>query len=224
MSQGEIQGPWISPSLIHYRLYHPVYFEFLADQGEWFSCGNSGEFKTTESGPRAGCKILSNTRKDWELVLHNMADDFEQQEDELLALASIYDERIFIQSSEEKGGQFNVFLELPKSFKLKIQSRYLPRGNKSRTLERADGAEKTGSFELLAVEYLPPIVLNFRFPEDYPSKAPPLFTLSCKWLTVFQVSQIKRNSYIFVKAKSRHSFFFDFSLSYKSNFMFSVVY
>jgi len=152
-----------------------------------------------------------------------MADDFEQQEDELLALASIYDERIFIQSSEEKGGQFNVFLELPKSFKLKIQSRYLPRGNKSRTLERADGAEKTGSFELLTVEYLPPIVLNFRFPENYPSKAPPLFTLSCKWLTVFQVSQIKRNSYISVKAKSRHSFFrFFFSINQILRFQFYV--
>ena len=121
-----------------------------------------------------------------------MADDFEQQEDELLALASIYDERIFIQSAEEKGGQFNVFLDLPKHFKLKIQSRYLPRSNKSRTRESADGAEKTGSFEMLTVEYLPPIVLNFSFPEDYPSKSPPLFTLSCKWLTVFQVSQIKR--------------------------------
>ena len=116
-----------------------------------------------------------------------MADDIEQQEDELLALASIYDERIFIQSSEEKGGQFNVFLELPKSFKLKIQSRYLPRSNKSRTREGANGSEETEGVEVLTVEYLPPIVLNFRFPEDYPSKNPPLFTLSCKWLTVFQV-------------------------------------
>jgi len=122
-----------------------------------------------------------------------MADDIEQQEDELLALASIYDERIFIQSSEEKGGQFNVFLELPKPFKLRIQSRYLPRSNKSRTREGANGAERTESFDLLTVEYLPPIVLNFRFPEHYPSKSPPLFTLSCKWLTVFQVRQIKRN-------------------------------
>ena len=120
-------------------------------------------------------------------LLHNMADNIEQQEDELLALASIYDERIFIQSSEEKGGQFNVFLELPKPFELKIQSRYLPRGNKSRTREGANGAQGTESVESLTVEYLPPIALNFRFPEDYPSNSPPLFTLSCKWLTVFQV-------------------------------------
>ena len=118
-----------------------------------------------------------------------MADNIEQQEDELLALASIYDERIFIQSSEQKGGQFNVFLELPKPFELKIQSRYLPRGMyKSGTREGANGAaQEIESVELLTVEYLPPIALNFRFPEDYPSNSPPLFTLSCKWLTVFQV-------------------------------------
>lgn len=132
------------------------------------------------------------TREDWDLVLHKMADDVEQQEDELLALASIYDERIFIQSSEEKGGQFNVFLELPKPFELKVRSRYLPkdsRSTKNRTSDprSANGAEKTESIDLLEVEYLPPIVLNFRFPEDYPSRNPPLFTLSCKWLTVFQV-------------------------------------
>lgn len=131
------------------------------------------------------------TRKDWDRVLHKMADD-EQQEDELLALASIYDERIFIPSSEEKGGQFNVFLDLPKAFELKIRSRYLPKDSRSKKNRTSDhGAsgttEKTECYELLEVEYLPPIVLNFRFPEDYPSRSPPLFTLSCKWLTVFKV-------------------------------------
>ena len=127
--------------------------------------------------------------KDWDRILHKMADG-EQQEDELLALASIYDERIFIQSSEEKGGQFNVFLELPKPFQLKIQSRHLPKNSRSKkigTSESANAAQKTENYEELEVDYLPPIVLNFRFPEDYPSRSPPLFTLSCKWLTVFQV-------------------------------------
>ena len=122
-----------------------------------------------------------------------MADE-ENQADELLALASIYDERIFIQSSEEKGGQFNVFLELPKPFKLKVQSRYLPKDferRKNRTNDQgACGSQKNDDYNLLEVQYLPPIVLNFRFPEDYPSNSAPLFTLSCKWLTVFQVREI----------------------------------
>ena len=125
---------------------------------------------------------MSNTLEDWDRLISQHG---RRHQITLLSLASIYDERIFIQSSKEKGGQFNVFLELPKLFKLRIQSRYLSRSNKSRTHEGGNGAQETGSVELLTVEYLPPIVLNFRFPEDYASKSPPLFTLSCKWLTVF---------------------------------------
>ena len=38
------------------------------------------------------------------------------------------------------------------------------------------------------VRYLPPIILNFVIPPDYPSKQSPQFTLSCKWLTKCQVT------------------------------------
>lgn len=133
--------------------------------------------------------IHSSVIEDWKLMLHKRVqmEDEEHQGDELLALASIYDERIFIQSSEEKGGQLNIFLDLPKPFQLKVQSRYLPKGSKrSQTKEQGSASEKIDD-DFLEVQYLPPIVLNFRFPEDYPSTSPPMFTLSCKWLTVFQV-------------------------------------
>ncbi|CAJ0954229.1 unnamed protein product [Ranitomeya imitator] len=39
-----------------------------------------------------------------------------------------------------------------------------------------------------AVSFLPPIVLNFELPPDYPSTAPPNFTLSCKWLSPRQLT------------------------------------
>ena len=112
--------------------------------------------------------------KDWDRILHKMADG-DQQEDELLALASIYDERIFIQSSEEKGGQFNVFLELPKPFQLKIQSRYLPKNSRSKkvgTSESANAAQKTENYEELEVDYLPPILLNFQISGRLPFQEP----------------------------------------------------
>lgn len=35
--------------------------------------------------------------------------------------------------------------------------------------------------------FLPPLVLNFELPEDYPSASPPIFTLSSKWMTAAQV-------------------------------------
>lgn len=114
------------------------------------------------------------------------------QADELLALASIYDERIFIQSSEEKGGQLNVFIDLPKPFQVKVRTKNILKGSGRQTDQKDKhgiiAARKNDGYNFLEVLYLPPIVLNFRFPEDYPSKSPPLFTLSCKWLTVFQVS------------------------------------
>lgn len=126
-----------------------------------------------------------------------MADE-ENQEDELLALASIYDERIFVQSSEEKGGQFNVFLDLPKPFKLKVRSRHNSKGSRRHRDRKKEQDSNVAQkdvpdhedYDLLEVQHLPPIILNFRFPKDYPSKNPPLFTLSCKWLSVFQLSKL----------------------------------
>ena len=118
--------------------------------------------------------------------------DEEMQADELLALASIYDERIFIQSSEEKGGQLNIFIDLPKPFQVKVRTKHILKGSRRQTDQEdkrgTKAAQKNDDYNFLEVLYLPPIALNFRFPEDYPSKSPPLFTVSCKWLTVFQVS------------------------------------
>lgn len=37
--------------------------------------------------------------------------------------------------------------------------------------------------------FLPPLVLNFELPPDYPSTSPPAFTLSSKWLSPAQVGE-----------------------------------
>ena len=37
------------------------------------------------------------------------------------------------------------------------------------------------------VSFLPPLVLNFELPSDYPTTSSPVFTLSSKWLTRTQV-------------------------------------
>ena len=51
--------------------------------------------------------------------------DKEQQEDELLALTSIYDENVLSVSddSEEPGGQFLVSLHIPENFSVKSQGK-----------------------------------------------------------------------------------------------------
>lgn len=121
-----------------------------------------------------------------------MATNEEEQEDELNVLASIYDERTFIRSPEDKGGQLNVYLDLSKPFFLRIREGHLPKSfRKDKTVEEPDegGSAARDVFATIKVDYLPPIVLNFELPTDYPSTSPPQYTLSCKWLTNFQVGK-----------------------------------
>lgn len=100
-----------------------------------------------------------------------MSDDKEAQEDELLALASIYDEDEFHRADSAQGGEIQVCLELPPDFKL------LTKGEKQTEHN---------------VCFLPPLVLNFECPEDYPSTSPPNYTLSSKWMTRAQMSSLCR--------------------------------
>uniref|UniRef100_A0A3B3QTA8 RBR-type E3 ubiquitin transferase n=1 Tax=Paramormyrops kingsleyae TaxID=1676925 RepID=A0A3B3QTA8_9TELE len=95
-----------------------------------------------------------------------MSEDQEAQEDELLALASIYNEEEFRRSESTQGGEIQLCLELAKDFKI-----YLKGGKQTE----------------YAVSFLPPLVLNFELPLDYPSTSAPAFTLSSKWLSRAQV-------------------------------------
>ncbi|XP_075712669.1 E3 ubiquitin-protein ligase RNF14-like isoform X2 [Rhinoderma darwinii] len=96
-------------------------------------------------------------------------EDQEAQEDELLALASIYSEDEFKRADAASGGEIQVCLELPSNFKISVKSN-----------SAADSF--TENFEN-TVSFLPPIVLNFELPPGYPSTKPPSFTLSSKWLS-----------------------------------------
>ncbi|XP_067085088.1 E3 ubiquitin-protein ligase RNF14 [Osmerus mordax] len=101
-----------------------------------------------------------------------MSEDQEAQEDELLALASIYDEEEFHRAESDQGGEIQLCLELPPHFKLIVK-----------------GGEKETEYDIC---YLPPLVLNFELPVDYPSSASPVFTLSSTWLTRAQMTSLCR--------------------------------
>ncbi|XP_073507354.1 E3 ubiquitin-protein ligase RNF14-like isoform X2 [Phyllobates terribilis] len=101
-------------------------------------------------------------------------EDQEAQEDELLALGNIFSKEEFKRQDATKGGEIHLCLQLPSAFVISIKSN-------SATNSFADDFENTVSF-------LPPIVLNFELPADYPSAAPPNFTLSCKWLSPAQLT------------------------------------
>ncbi|XP_072231333.1 E3 ubiquitin-protein ligase RNF14 isoform X2 [Leuresthes tenuis] len=101
-----------------------------------------------------------------------MSEDKEAQEDELLALASIYDEEEFHRAESAQGGEIQLCLELPPDFKVVVK-----------------GKPKTTEYDVC---FLPPLVLNFELPADYPSTSAPLFTLSSKWMTKAQMSSLCR--------------------------------
>ncbi|KAM4726027.1 E3 ubiquitin-protein ligase RNF14 [Anableps anableps] len=98
-----------------------------------------------------------------------MSEDKEAQENELLALASIYDEEEFRRGESAQGGEIQLCLELPPDFKLVVKG------------------EKTAEYNVC---YLPPLVLNFELPADYPSTSPPVFSLSSKWMNKAQLSSL----------------------------------
>ncbi|KAM6472964.1 E3 ubiquitin-protein ligase RNF14 isoform 1-T3 [Liasis olivaceus] len=104
------------------------------------------------------------------------SEDKESQEDELLALASIYDEDEFKRAQNVQGGETRISVDMPQNFRISVS------GNLTETLQNSK-LECT-------VCFLPPVVLNFEFPADYPSTSPPLFTLSCKWLSRAQLTAL----------------------------------
>uniref|UniRef100_A0A8I3WBN9 RBR-type E3 ubiquitin transferase n=1 Tax=Callithrix jacchus TaxID=9483 RepID=A0A8I3WBN9_CALJA len=104
------------------------------------------------------------------------SEDREAQEDELLALASIYDGDEFRKAESVQGGETRIYLDLPQNFKIFVS------GNSNECLQNS-GFEYT-------ICFLPPLVLNFELPPDYPSSSPPSFTLSGKWLSPTQVKEL----------------------------------
>uniref|UniRef100_A0A8C5WHU7 E3 ubiquitin-protein ligase RNF14 n=2 Tax=Leptobrachium leishanense TaxID=445787 RepID=A0A8C5WHU7_9ANUR len=103
-------------------------------------------------------------------------EDRDAQEDELLALASIFPEDEFKRSKTSQEGEFQVCLDLPPNFEIHLKS------NTAANILN----ERLHS----TVSFLPPIVLNFELPSDYPSASPPNFTLSCKWLSPKQLARL----------------------------------
>uniref|UniRef100_A0A4W5RPZ8 RBR-type E3 ubiquitin transferase n=1 Tax=Hucho hucho TaxID=62062 RepID=A0A4W5RPZ8_9TELE len=95
--------------------------------------------------------------------------ELEAQEDELLTLASIYSQE-FRRAVSGLGGEIRVTLDLPRDFRVIVKA-----GDKHRDY---------------VISFLPPLVLNFDLPLDYPSTSSPKFILSCKWLSHSQLSAV----------------------------------
>eukprot|EP00794_Sanderia_malayensis_P007348 gene7349-8167_t len=121
-----------------------------------------------------------------------MEEDEESQENELLALESIYDKHQFERSTDDKGGELNIYLDVLSPFQILLPPRRQSSAGIAPQAEDATQGAAVNHQKLteITVNYLPPVVMNFKFPPDYPSKNPPVFTLSCKWLNKAQLSTL----------------------------------
>ncbi|XP_054458908.1 E3 ubiquitin-protein ligase RNF14-like [Anoplopoma fimbria] len=96
--------------------------------------------------------------------------DMEEQEDELLALNSIFDSEEFVRDESKSAGEIRVSVELPADFTVTLKE-----------------GETLRQYE---ISFLPPLLLTFELPEDYPSSSAPSFSLTCSWLTHTQLSAL----------------------------------
>ncbi|ELU14036.1 hypothetical protein CAPTEDRAFT_154469 [Capitella teleta] len=107
-----------------------------------------------------------------------MTTDREAQEDEILALTSIYDDDSFSSSLDDTtgvtSGSFSALLSIPKPFIVRFRNKL---------------NHENPSTEEHNIESLPPLMLSFELPVDYPSQSPPSFNLTCKWLSLRQLSR-----------------------------------
>uniref|UniRef100_A0A7N0U4P1 RBR-type E3 ubiquitin transferase n=1 Tax=Kalanchoe fedtschenkoi TaxID=63787 RepID=A0A7N0U4P1_KALFE len=101
------------------------------------------------------------------------------QEDELLAMESIYGENAI--NLQILGGlrtfQIRLHLEAPGEFVV------------AASLNSSTAGSDDDSYNL-KVQYLPPIVLTCLLPNSYPSNLPPIFTISVKWLDSTKISTL----------------------------------
>ncbi|XP_077440307.1 E3 ubiquitin-protein ligase RNF14-like [Vanacampus margaritifer] len=94
----------------------------------------------------------------------------EEQENELLALQSIFGSDEFARHESKSSGELRVLVELPSGFLVALRE-----------------GETVKQYK---ISFLPPLLLTFELPEDYPSSAPPSFTIRCNWLTHKQLAAL----------------------------------
>ncbi|XP_047943516.1 E3 ubiquitin-protein ligase RNF14 [Salvia hispanica] len=107
------------------------------------------------------------------------------QEDELLAVESIYGDKIVVLENQSgmKCFQALIHVEVPKD--LRVTAKF----NSSASHQNGDGNSSDFSYSF-QVEYLPPIVLTCLLPKSYPSDCPPYFTISVQWLGSAKISDL----------------------------------
>ncbi|OWM88266.1 E3 ubiquitin-protein ligase RNF14 [Punica granatum] len=189
------RGP-TSESLLNPEPRPPNDVENVNDKGETLAVNEEPE----EEGREArSCEVntevadvalrlaeLQTSAEAPELEEKQLSSNDQHQEDELLAVESIYGDSAII--LDRRGGlrsiQIHIHIETEGAFTITAK------------LDSPNHVDSTGnnvddgfsySFE---VQYLPPIVLTLLLPKSYPSHLPPHFTISAQWLDPVKISHL----------------------------------
>ncbi|KAK7859148.1 uncharacterized protein LOC112034943 [Quercus suber] len=107
------------------------------------------------------------------------------QEDELLAMESIYGDNVFILERHKGLRCFQIHIHIEAPGEIAMTAKL----NLSGDLKTENDSSDDFSYSF-KVQYLPPIILTCLLPKSYPSQLPPYFTISVKWLDSSRISNL----------------------------------
>ncbi|KAF6018165.1 RNF14 [Bugula neritina] len=134
---------------------------------------------------------------DKSLKFCSMDTDFDEQENEVLALQAIFSEEEYLKFNSVKqpetsqdGAECSDSLSGASCSQREL---LLTCGDFSAHIQLSDSfyiKDFQGDQPTANIAHLPPIVLGFELPPTYPHKDPPKINLSCKWLSPKQLSRL----------------------------------
>lgn len=121
-----------------------------------------------------------------ELSEEHMNINDQLQEDELLAMESIYGDNVYVLDKWRGLHSFQIHVHVETAEELEISAIFKDFSN-SKSKDASSSEDHSYSFK---VQYLPPIVLTCLLPRSYPSHCPPSFTISVQWLDSVKISNL----------------------------------
>ncbi|XP_057799173.1 uncharacterized protein LOC131015000 [Salvia miltiorrhiza] len=160
--------------------------EASASAGEKASNSHNDEIHEDEIVKRL--EELRFSAEELELTEALLSINKQLQEDELLAMESIYGDKFVILENQSgmKYFQAHIHVEVPKE--LLVTAKVI---TSSTFHQDRDGNSSDFSYSF-QVEFLPPIILTCLLPKSYPSDCPPYFTISVQWLGSAKISDLCR--------------------------------
>ncbi|XP_051219385.1 uncharacterized protein [Lolium perenne] len=140
----------------------------------------------------AGLRLCAENEAD------EIRDNLQRQDDELMALEAIYGDDLAV--LENKGGlrHFQIYIRYELQNGAEVCARFSPvnRIGEDRgcpdddCIEQHEEAEPNDFSYSCNFEHLPPLILTCLLPRSYPSKEPPYFAITSKWMDGPNVSQL----------------------------------